>query len=70
MKSQYKKNTLLQVAQDNRTNQNLQESIFFLTKEKLKNKKIPSLQKNKTSQTHRANLTQTSIEWWIALKQY
>jgi hypothetical protein len=33
----------------NRTNQKLQESIFSPTQEKLKNKKSPTLQKNKTS---------------------
>ena len=49
MKSPHTKNTLLQFAQGNRTNQKLQESIFSLTQEKLKNKKSPTLQKNKTS---------------------
>jgi len=43
------KNTLLQFAQSNRTNQKLQESIFSPTHEKLKNKKSPTLPKNKTS---------------------
>ena len=57
-KSQRTKNTLLQVAQGNRTNQNLQESIFSPTQEKLKNKKSPPLQKNKTS-CHRTVQTLT-----------
>jgi hypothetical protein len=48
-KSTAQKNTLLQFAQCNRTDQKLQESIFFSTQEKLKNKKSPLLQKNKTS---------------------
>jgi hypothetical protein len=42
-------NTLLQFAQGNRTSQKLQESIFSPPHEKLKNKKFPTLQKNKTS---------------------
>lgn len=49
MKSPHTKNTLLQAAQGNRTDQSLQESIFSPTQEKLKNKKFPPLQKNKTS---------------------
>jgi hypothetical protein len=49
MKSPHTKNTLLQFAQGNHTNQKLQESIFSPTQEKLKNKKSPTLQKNKTS---------------------
>ena len=43
------KNTLLQAAISQPTNQSLQESIFYPTQEKLKNKKSPTLQKNKTS---------------------
>lgn len=61
MKSPYTKNTLLQVVQGNRSNQNLQESIFSPTQEKLKNKKFPSLKKNKTSQTHSPRQTDTDI---------
>ena len=49
MKSSHTKNTLLQFAQGNRTNQKLQESIFSPTQIKLKNKKFPPLKKNKTS---------------------
>jgi hypothetical protein len=62
MKSQRTKNTLLQAAQGNRTNQSLQESIFSPTQEKLKNKKSPPLQKNKTS-FHRTvqTLTDTAL---------
>ena len=58
MKSPHTKNTLFQFAQGNRTNQKLQESIFSPTQEKLKNKKFPALQKNKTS-CHRTVLTLT-----------
>ncbi len=54
------KNTLLQFAQGNRTNQKLQESIFSPTQIKLKNKKYPTLQKNKTS-FHRTMQTLTDI---------
>lgn len=46
------KNTLLQGATSQPTNQSLQESVFSRTQEKLKNKKSPQLQKNKTSQPH------------------
>ena len=59
----------MKFAQGNLTNQNLQESIFSPAQEKLKNKKFPFLQKNKTSQPHNTNLTQTSIEWRTALKK-
>ena len=48
-KANAQNNTLLQFAQGNRTNRKLQESIFSSTQEKLKNKNIPTLQKNKTS---------------------
>jgi len=44
------KNTLLQAATSQPTNQSLQESIFSLAQEKLKNKKFSTLQENKTSQ--------------------
>ena len=64
-KTNAQKNTLLQFTQGNLTNQKLQESIFSSTQEKLKNKKSPSLQKNKTS-FHRTVQTLTDI----ALKEY
>ena len=70
MKSQSTKNTLLQVAQGNRTNQNLQESIFSPAQEKLKNKKFPSLLKNKTSQTHSPRQTGTNIHGRHLTAQY
>lgn len=56
------KNTLLQAATSQPTNQSLQESIFSSTQEKLKNKKSPTLQKNKTS-FHRTvqTLTDTAL---------
>jgi hypothetical protein len=62
MKSPHSKNTLLQFAQGNRTNQKLQESIFSPTQEKLKAKKSPTPQKNKTS-FHRTvqTLTDTAL---------
>ena len=49
MKISITKNTLLQFAQGNSTNQKLQESIFSPTQIKLKNKKIFRASKNKTS---------------------
>jgi hypothetical protein len=49
MKSFPTKNTLLQAATSQPTKQSLQESIFSITQEKLKNKKFPTLKKNKTS---------------------
>jgi len=60
MKALTQKNTLLQAATSQPTKQSLQESIFSSTQEKLKNKKSPTLQKNKTSPTHGANLTVTA----------
>jgi|GEM_PF-2289584 len=59
MKSPNTKNTLLQAATSQPTNQSLQESIFYPTQEKLKNKNSSTLQKNKTSLPH--NPRQTSI---------
>ncbi len=60
MNNPHTKNTLLQFAQGNRTNQKLQECIFSSTQEKLKIKKSPTLQKNKTS-FQRTVLTWTDI---------
>lgn len=62
MKSPLTKNTLLQAATSQPTSQSLQESIFSPSQEKLKNKKFPSLQKNKTS-FHRTvrTLTDTAL---------
>jgi len=54
------KNTLSQAASSQPANQSLQESIFSPTQEKLKNKKSPTLQKNKTS-FHRTVQTLTDI---------
>jgi hypothetical protein len=53
------KNTLLQVAQGNALTKTCKRVFLFPTQEKLKNKKFPSLQKNKTLHTH--NPRQTSI---------
>ena len=59
MKSPNTKNTLLQAATNQPTKQSLQESIFSPIHENLKNKKFPTLQKNKTTLPH--NPIQTSI---------
>ena len=58
-KNQPTKNTHLQAATTQPTNQSLQESIFSPTPKKLKNKKFPLLQKNKTSQPHNPRQTST-----------
>jgi hypothetical protein len=58
-RSLHTKNTHLQAATSRPTNQSLQESIFSPTQEKLKNKKFPSFQKNKTSQPHNPRQTST-----------
>ena len=60
MKSSNTKNTLLQAATSQPQKQSLQESIFSPTQEKLKNKKISSLQKNKTSRPHCPRQTDTN----------
>ena len=64
-KSQRTKNTLLQAATSQPTKQSLQESIFPPIQEKLKNKKFPSLQKNKTSQPHNPRQTSTLTGYYI-----
>ena len=61
MKTPHTKNTLLQAATLQPTNQSLQESIFSPPQEKLKNKKFPTLQKNKTS-FHRTVQTLTDTD--------
>jgi len=55
------KNTLLQVAQAIAETKTCKRVFFSPTQEKLKNKKFPSLQKNKTSQTHSPRQTDTTI---------
>ena len=55
------KHTHLQAAQNSRTDQSLQKSVLFSSPNKLKNKKFPSLLKNKTSQTHSPRQTDTNI---------
>ncbi len=62
MKAHTYKNTLLQVAQGNALTKTCKRVFLFPTQEKLKIKKNPSLQKNKTSQTH--NQKQSSI-WTV-----
>ena len=59
------KNTLLQVAQGNALTETCKRVFLFPTQEKLKNKKFPSLQKNKTSQPHTPR--QTSILTFCSL---
>jgi len=49
IKSSPQKNTLLKVAQANAENKTCKSVFFSPTQEKLKNKKSPTLQKNKTS---------------------
>ena len=55
------KHTHLQAAQGHRTDQSLQKSVLFSSPRKLKNKKFPSLLKNKTSQTHKPRQTDKNI---------
>jgi hypothetical protein len=62
MKSPLTKNTLLQAATSQLTYQSLQESIFSTTRKKLKNKKFPSLHKNKTLPTHNPTNRKKMIE--------
>ena len=59
MKCPNTKNTLLQAATSQPTKQSLQESIFSSIHEKLKNKKFPTLQKNKTSLPHKPRQVST-----------
>lgn len=59
-KSPHTKNTLLQAATSQHTNQSLQESIFSPTQEKIKKQKISLPKKNKTS-FHRTVQTLTDI---------
>jgi hypothetical protein len=65
------KNTQLQFAQGNPNTQNCNRVFLSTTQEKLKNKKFPPLQKNKTSQPHSPrhtiimaiyNLTKTTLQ--------
>lgn len=59
MKNPLTKNTLLQAATSQPTNQSLQENIFSPTQKKLKSKKFPTLQKIKTFQPHSSRQTST-----------
>jgi len=52
------------------TDQSLQKSVLFPCPKKLKNKKFPSLQKNKTSQTHNPRQTDTNIHGRYLTAQY
>jgi hypothetical protein len=63
MKSPNTKNTHLQAATSQPTKQSLQESIFSPSQEKLKNKKNPTLQKNKTSLPHNPRQTSTLTDY-------
>jgi len=60
-KMQPTKNTLLQAASSQPTNQSLQESIFSPTHVKLKNKKFPSLQKIKLHSTAPCKLDTSTL---------
>ena len=60
MKANAQKNTLLKNAQANAESIFFKRVFFSPTQEKLKNKKFPTLQKNKTS-FHRTVLTLTDI---------
>jgi hypothetical protein len=55
------KHTHLQAAQISPIDQSLQKSVLFSILTKLKNKKFPSLLKNKTSQTHTLRQTDMNI---------
>jgi hypothetical protein len=70
MKSHPQKNTLLQFAQGNAATKNCKRVFFSPTQEKLKNKNFPSLQKNKTSQTHSPRQTDTTIHGRHLTAQY
>lgn len=63
MKSPHTKNTLLQAAKSQTTKRSLQESIFSSTRKKLKNKKFPPLQKNKTPQLHNPRQTNSLADY-------
>ena len=69
LKALTQKNTLLKAAEANAATKAFKRVFFSPPQEKLKNKKFPPLQKNKTSQPHSANLTQTIVEWWTVLKK-
>ena len=64
-KTSLTKNTHLQADTSQPTNKSLQESIFSPTQEKLKNKKKPPFQKNKTSQPHNPRQAITLTGYYI-----
>jgi hypothetical protein len=68
--SRLQKNTLLQVAQATAETKTYKRVFFSPTQEKLKNKKFPSLQKYKTSQTHSPRQTDTYIHRRHLTAQY
>ena len=68
MKSSPQKNTLLQVAQANAETKTCKRVFFSPTQEKLKNKKFPSLLKNKTSQPHSPRQTDTNIHGHLTVQ--
>ena len=68
--SRPQKNTLLQVAQATAEINTCKRVFFSPTQEKLKNKKNPSLQRNKTSQTHSPRQTATYIHRRHLTAQY
>jgi len=68
--SDTQKHTHLQATQGDRTDQSLEKSVLFSSPSKLKNKKFPSLLKNKTSQTHSPRQTDTNIHGRHLTAQY
>jgi hypothetical protein len=69
-KSHPQKNTLLKNAQANATSNFFKRVFFSPSQEKLKNKKFPSLLKNKTSQPHSPRQTDTNIHGRHLTAQY
>jgi len=59
------KNTLLQVAQGNALTKTCKRVFLFPTQEKFKNKKFPSLQKNKTLQPHNPRQTRVLTDYYL-----
>jgi len=70
MRSLTQKHTHLQAAQISPTDQSLQKSVLFSSPSKLKNKKFPSLLKNKTSQSHTPRQSDTNIHGRHLTAQY
>lgn len=67
-KAHSQKNTLLQFAQANAKTKNCKRVFFLPNQEKLKNKKFPTLQKNKTSPPHNPRQTSTLTDYGFTQK--